>query len=126
MGKSDKKNNSQSGSQVVRQFFRMPIGNCCNISLQIDDHPYEIVNIGNSGIAFYTGEEGEKFTDSKIVHPVKLKLHDDSILLQGQIIHISPDGHQEICGMKFIGMGNDNQEILENYLHGTLASLFYK
>ncbi|MBC8317829.1 MAG: PilZ domain-containing protein [Desulfobulbaceae bacterium] len=126
MGKSGKKNTTQSDTQVVRQFFRMPINNCSNISFQIDNNPFEIVNIGNSGIAFYTGESSTKLEAGKGLHPVELRLHDTSISLQGQIMHISANGDQEICGMKFIDMENDRQEILEKYLNDTLASVFNK
>lgn len=126
MKKSKKKRTSQSDTNIVRQFFRMPINNCSNISFSIENHPHEIVNIGNRGIAFYVDETTETVKDQSILHPVTLQLGDKSIHLQGQTMHISPSGYQDICGMKFINMEKENREVLEKYLHDTLASVFEK
>ena len=126
MKKLKKKRISPADTNVVRQFFRMPISNCSNISLHIDDQFHEIVNIGNRGIAFYADETTETFKDRSILHPVTLQLEDKSIHLQGQTMHISPSGFQEICGMQFVNMEKESQEILEKYIHDTLASVFEK
>jgi hypothetical protein len=124
MKKSKKKSGTQSETEVVRQYFRMPISKCSNISLRISDQAHEIVNIGNRGIAFYADETTETVKDQSILHPVTLQLRDKSIHLQGQTMHISPSGYQDICGMKFIDMEKKSQKILEKYLHDTLASVF--
>jgi len=124
MKKSKKKSETQTETDVVRQFFRMPISKCSNISLQISDQPHEIVNIGNKGIAFYADDTTEAVKDQSALHPVTLQLKDKSIHLQGQTMHISPSGAQDICGMKFINMEKKSQDILEKYLHDTLASVF--
>lgn len=126
MKKKPKKRTSQSVTNVVRQFFRMPISNCSNISFCIDSQPHEIVNIGNRGIAFYAEETAKTVKDQSILHPVTLQLRDKTLHLQGQTMHISPSGYQDICGMKFINMEKGDREILEKYLHDTLASVFDK
>lgn len=126
MKKSKKKSGTQSETDVVRQFFRMPISKCSNISLRISDQPHEIVNIGNRGIAFYADDTTETVKDQSTLHPVTLQLEDKLINMQGQTMHISPSGHQDICGMKFVNMEEKSQEILEKYLHDTLTSVFEK
>ena len=126
MKKSKKERLSPSETNVIRQFFRMPISNCSNISLRINDQLHEIVNIGNRGIAFYAEEATETVKDRSILHSVTLQLEDKSIHLQGQTMHISASGNKDICGMKFVNLEKESQEILEKYIHDTLASVFEK
>ena len=115
-----------SSENVIRQSFRMPINNCSNISLHIENQPYEIVNIGSRGLAFYSDESEETLKDFSSTHQLSLQLKDNTINLQGQTMHVSPSGYKEICGIKFVNMKQEAQEIIEKYLHDTLTSLFEK
>lgn len=114
----------QSNKQVIRQSFRLPVAYCKDVLLKITDQSYEIVNIGSRGIAFYPADKTNKFKVDTSLHPIVLQLQNDTIKVQGQIVHVSTSGSKKICGMKFVDMQKESEESLVAYIHNTTASIF--
>jgi hypothetical protein len=82
------------------------------------------VNIGSRGIAFYPADKTNKFKVDTSLHPIVLQLQNDTIKVQGQIVHVSTSGSKKICGMKFVDMQKESEESLVAYIHNTTASIF--
>ena len=124
MEKIHEDNRPLQETDAIRQFFRLPISNCSNISLHIDNQTLEIVNIGNRGIAFYADDTLDIVRDQSALHSVTLMLEDEVVTLKGQTMHISASGYRDICGMKFVDIEKESQNILDRYIHNTLNSVF--
>jgi len=115
----------QSDKKLIRQSFRLPVKYCKDLSLKINDQSHKIVNIGSKGIAFYLAESTTFKVDPKL-HDIVLQLENHTIHAEGQVVHVSAVGNEEICGMKFVAMDKNQEEILDTYIHNTTSSLFNK
>ena len=100
----------------IRQTFRVPVEDADNVKVIFDDIEFDVVDIAIKGIGIRITKL-DKFSIGEILKPMRLIINDNKILLEGQIVHITPETNDtSICGLKFINMSSENKNMLLVYL----------
>ena len=102
--------------EIKRKHFRVSIAGNDAISIKINNIPYEIMNLNDSGIAIWLSPEdilvavGDEF-------PLQLKIDSLVLALQGKVVHISSSGPKEVfCGIKFMDIDEKSKAKLMEFL----------
>jgi len=110
-------------SKIIRHVFRLPIEEGDNVSLEINDRTYEVINLGTNGIGILLDDE-DSFAAGQPLENVMLHLDTDHLRLKGKVVHVSPREFQLICGIEFVQMTGDEENKMLNFLRGHRESLF--
>jgi len=88
--------------KISRNSFRIPINESDNVTLQINNNPYEIINITSVGISIYL-VYADVFSIGDIIDTIELDIDGDFLTFQGRVRHISPrDSDGYLCGIELI------------------------
>jgi hypothetical protein len=110
-------------SKIIRHVFRLPIEEGDNVSLEINDRTYEVINLGTNGIGILLDDE-DSFAAGQPLENVMLHLDTEHLRLKGKVVHVSPREFQLICGIEFVQMTGDEENKMLNFLRGHRESLF--
>lgn len=110
-------------SKIIRHVFRLPIEEGDNVSLEINDRTYEVINLGTNGIGILLDDE-DSFAVGQPLENVMLHLDTEHLRLKGKVVHVSPREFQLICGIEFVQMTGDEENKMLNFLRGHRESLF--
>lgn len=110
-------------SKIIRHVFRLPIEEGDNVSLEINDRTYEVINLGTNGIGILLDDE-DSFAAGQPLENVMLHLDTEHLRLKGKVVHVSPREFQLICGIEFVQMTGDEENKMLKFLRGHRESLF--
>jgi len=110
-------------SKIIRHVFRLPIEEGDNVSLEINDRTYEVINLGTNGIGILLDDE-DSFAAGQPIENVVLHLDTEHLQLKGRVVHVSPREFQLICGIEFVRMTGDEENKMLNFLRRHRESLF--
>jgi c-di-GMP-binding flagellar brake protein YcgR len=110
--------------EVIRQYFRINVKDTDSITIKVDGHKYDVVDVGDSGIGIRLSPEDIFLA---VEDELGIELNIDGIVhnLQGKVVHISPNGPEEfLCGIEFIKIDKKSQEQLMDYLRNSRTEIF--
>ncbi len=114
---------SEEVLEISRESFRTPIGESDDITLKINDQPFEIVNITAVGIGIHL-KGLEAFSVGQIIDTIELHLEGMPLTFQGKVRHISPmDPDGFLCGIELIELLEDNACRLRQFIRKKLDHL---
>ena len=106
--------------KISRNSFRIPINESDNVTLQINNHPYEIINITSVGIGIYLVYENV-FSIGDSIDKIELFIEGELLTFQGRVRHISPkDSNGYLCGIELIKPIRNSKRILLDYIQKKL------
>ena len=110
--------------EIMRKYFRISVKENDAISININNVPYDVIDVGDRGIGIRLNPE-DIFVAVEDELPVELKIDDTVHNLQGKVVHISPSGPEEyLCGIEFINIDKNTQEKLMAYLQSYREKIF--
>jgi hypothetical protein len=108
--------------KIFRKSFRIPINESDNVTLQINSHPYEIINITSVGISIYL-EYANVFFIGDIIDNIELYIEGEFLTFQGRVRHISPkDSDGYLCGIELIETVTNSKRIFLDYIQKKLKN----
>ena len=106
--------------KISRNSFRIPINESDNVTLQINNHPYEIINITSVGISIYL-VYADVFFIGDVIDKIELYIEGERLTFQGRVRHISPkDSDGYLCGIELIEPITNSKRILLDYIQKKL------
>ena len=106
-------------NEVSRRAFRVPVSDSDGLKVGVDGIQYDVVNLGDRGIAFRLvgGESG--FAVDDILPSIELRFSNQVLNLRGKVIHISSGRNGGlICGLHFVDMNEETAHgVLRIYKH---------
>jgi len=106
--------------KISRNSFRIPINELDNVTLQINNHPYEIINITSVGISIYL-VNADVFFIGDVIEKIELYIEEERLTFQGKVRHISPKGSDGyLCGIELIETITNSRRILLDYIQKKL------
>jgi len=106
--------------KISRNSFRIPINELDNVTLQINNHPYEIINITSVGISIYL-VNADVFFIGDVIEKIELYIEGERLVFQGRVRHISPKGSDGyLCGIELIETITNSRRILLDYIQKKL------
>ena len=110
--------------EAMRKNFRINVTGNGDISVKINDAKYDIINVGNNGIGIKFGPEDILVT-VKDELSVELKIMGARHNLQGKVVHISPEGPEDLlCGIEFINLDQKVKEKLIEFMQACREKMF--
>jgi len=114
---------SEEVLEISRESFRTPIGESDDITLKINDQPFEIVNITAVGIGIHL-KGLDAFPVGQMIDTIELHLEGMPLTFQGKVRHISPmDPDGFLCGIELIEPLEDNACRLRQFIRKKLDHL---
>jgi Tfp pilus assembly protein PilZ len=111
---------SEDIQKISRNSFRIPINELDNVTLQINNHPYEIINITSVGISIYL-VNADVFFIGDVIEKIELYIEGERLTFQGRVRHISPKGSDGyLCGIELIETITNSRRILLDYIQKKL------
>ena len=108
--------------EISRNSFRIPINESDNVTLQINNHPYEIINITSVGISIYL-VYADVFSIGDIIDKIELYIEGELLTFQGRVRHISPkDSDGYLYGIELIEPIKNSKRILLDYIQKKLKN----
>ena len=108
--------------KISRNSFRIPINESDNVTLQINNHPYEIINITSVGISIYL-VYADVFSIGDIIDKIELYIEGELLTFQGRVRHISPkDSDGYLYGIELIEPIKNSKRILLDYIQKKLKN----
>ena len=108
--------------KISRNSFRIPINESDNVTLQINNHPYEIINITSVGISIYL-VYADVFSIGDIIDKIELYIEGELLTFQGRVRHISPkDSDGYLYGIELIEPKKNSKRILLGYIQKKLKN----
>ena len=123
MKATEKKQSKKTENKIIRHVFRMPVVEEDNVSLDIDDSTFEVINICANGVGILIDRE-VSLTAGQQLDSISLQLDTVHLSLQGKVIHVSPCEFQLICGIEFLQISEENQKEIFNFLKKNREHLF--
>jgi len=110
--------------EIKRKKFRINVQGNDSFSSKINNVPYELINIDNTGIGIKLTSEDIFFTvDDEL--PIELKAEDQVYALQGKIVHINPSGPENfICGIQFVNIDEATKSKWMSFLQAYSEKMF--
>ena len=114
---------SDEGLEISRKSFRTPIGESNDITLQINDQSFEIVNVTPEGIGIHI-KGANVFSIGQILDTISLGIESTRLTFQGKVRHITPmEPSGFICGIELIEPLQDNVRRLRQFIRKKLNDL---
>jgi hypothetical protein len=110
--------------EIIRKYFRINVKGNDAFSIKVNNVPYELLEIGDTGIGIKLTSEDIFFTvEDKL--PIELKAEDQVYNFQGKVIHISPSGPEDfLCGIEFMNVDKDTQTKWMNFVQSSREKIF--
>lgn len=109
---------------VLRKYFRFNVEGNSDFSVKINEVPYQLVGLANSGIGITLTSEDILLSVGDEL-PIELKAKDQVYTLQGKIVHISPKSPENyLCGLQFVNVDQDIQTKWEEFLQSYREKMF--
>ena len=106
--------------KISRNSFRIPINEIDNVTLQINNHPYEIINVTSVGISIYL-VNADVFFIGDVIEKIELYIEGERLTFQGRVRHISPKGSDGyLCGIELIETITNSRRIFLDYIQKKL------
>jgi Tfp pilus assembly protein PilZ len=114
---------SEEVLEISRKSFRTPIGESDDITLQINNQSFEIINITPDGVGIYL-QDTDVFSIGQIIDTITLHLEGTLLTFQGKVAHISPmDPDGFLYGIELIELLENNKRRLRQYIQKALDNL---
>lgn len=108
--------------KISRNSFRIPVNELDNVTLRINNHPFEIINITPAGISIYLAYP-DVFSVGDIIDNIELYIEGELLTFQGRVRHISPkDSDGYLCGIELIEPIKSSKRILLDYIQKKLKN----
>jgi hypothetical protein len=108
---------------IIREGFRAPVGAEDKVSLMIGEKSYPVFNLSVSGVGILF-KELHDFKNHSIIKGMILKINGDAFKIDGQVMHVSQDEAQYLCGIHIITMDDSCRKELFTFLQKCRNSLF--
>jgi len=110
--------------EAMRKSFRINVKGNNDISVTINNVKYVIFDVCDNGIGIILNTE-DIFIAVDDELPVELKINETTISLIGKVVHISPEGPEELlCGIDFISIEAESKEKLIEYIQTCREKIF--
>ncbi len=110
--------------EIMRKYFRISVTGNDDVSIKINNVPYEVIDVGDSGIGIRLSPE-DIFISVEDELPIELKIEGMVHDLQGKVVHISPSGPEEfLCGIEFTNFDKKTKAKLLEYLQSWRVKIF--
>ena len=110
--------------EIKRNYFRISVIGKESFSLKINNVPYELIDIGDSGIGVKLTSEDIFFAVEDEL-PIELKVENQVHNFQGKVVHINPEGHEDfLCGIQFINVDENTKTKWMNFLQSYREKIF--
>ena len=114
---------SEEVLEISRKSFRTPIDEPDDITLQINDQSFKIVNITPVGIGIHL-KGSDTFSAGQMIDTITLHLEGTLLTFQGKVNHISPmDPDGFLYGIELIEPLENNKRRLRQYIQRKLDNL---
>lgn len=110
--------------EIIRDSFRMPVGESDDIAVVIDGQSFDVINISNTGIGIRVEDPGN-FSVSDVLDGSEIHIQGKTINPKLEICHISPQvqgGY--ICGIRFINLKNEGYNLISDFIQRKGKELF--
>ncbi len=118
--------NDSGLKKIVRKFFRLPTGDLDEVTVQINDQQYDVIDILSQGLGIHLTDP-EVFSVGEELHSIELTVQEKTLSLQGRVVHISPyDQGNYRCGIEFINQNKKDENTIGKYIQEYRSKLFSK
>ena len=101
--------------QILRHRFREPVRAEDGVSLAVGDVSYVVFNLSLQGVGIYLTSR-DNWQEQTRLRAMTLSLGGQSFLVEGTVVHLSPDGLQYLCGIALTSVTPPCQEAITSYL----------
>lgn len=116
-------NKTEEELEISRKTFRTSVGELDDIMLQINDQPFQIVNLTHGGIGIHLTHP-DIFSVGQLIDSIELHLEGTPLTFQGEVRHISPmDPEGFLCGVELIEAIEDSTRILRQFIQKKIGKL---
>ena len=110
--------------EITRKYFRISVMENDAVSININNVPYDVIDVGDRGIGIRFGPE-DILVSVEDELPIELKIEDRVYNFQGKVVHISPSGPEEfLCGIEFTNIDKKTKLNLMEYLQSCRGKIF--
>ena len=110
--------------EIKRKQFRINVQGNDSFSFKINNVPYELIDIGDTGIGIKLTPEDIFFAVNDEL-PIELKAEDQVYTFQGKVEHIDPSGPENfICGIQFINTDENTKSKWAGFVQAYRKKLF--
>lgn len=108
---------------IIREGFRAPVGAKDKVCLMVGEKSYHVFNLSVGGVGVFF-KELHDFKNNSIIKGMILKINGNEFEIDGQVMHVSQDEAQYLCGINIITMGEACRKELFMYLQKCRNALF--
>lgn len=101
--------------QILRHRFREPVLAEDGVTLTVGGTPYGVFNLSQQGVGIYLTCRNS-WQEQTGLQAMSLSLGGQSFLVDGTVVHLSPEGSQYLCGIALTSMPPPCQEAISHYL----------
>ena len=110
--------------EAMRKNFRINVKGNSDITVKINDAKYEVFDVVDNGIGIIFSPEDILIAVADEL-PIELTIEETTHNLQGMVVHISPEGPEELlCGIEFINLDEKAKENLMEYIQTCRDKIF--
>lgn len=121
MKATPKKENNEK--KMSRHVFRIPLTEDNIVSVSIEGKKFQLINIVEKGIGVLVDTEAT-FRIGQALKAIDLNLNEQTLFLQGKVMHLSPRDFQFICGIKFTRLTHKDEKKILAFLDRQKHKLF--
>ncbi len=121
------KKKKTSSKKIVRSVYRIPVEDKKEITVKVNNKPYDIVNLSHYGIGIRINKENI-FSVGQKLNSVSITIKGESYKLGGKVSHISPDAQTKkyLCGIELIGFDKKIEKSIIEYIMQCKSNLFFE
>jgi len=110
--------------EIKRKKFRINVKGNDAFSSKINNVPYDLIDISNTGISIKLTPE-DIFFNVEDELPIELKAEGQVYTFQGKVVHINPSGPENfICGIQFINSDETTKSKWESFVQTYREKMF--
>lgn len=110
--------------EAMRKNFRINVKGNSDVTVKINDAKYEVFDVVDNGIGIIFSPEDILIAVGDEL-PIELTIKETTYNLQGVVVHISPEGPEELlCGIDFINIDKNSKEKLMQYIQTCKERIF--
>ncbi len=110
--------------EIKRNYFRINIKENDDVSVKINNVPFEVMGLNDGGIGIRLSSEDILVSVGDEL-PLEFKIKNLVQTLLGKVVHISPFGPEEfLCGIEFLNMDNETKVKLMEFLESRRENIF--
>jgi len=109
---------------IKRKFFRIGVAGNDDVSVKINNVPYEVMALNDGGIGILLKPE-DLLVGIGDELPLELRIEDEIANLRGKVVHISPTISEDFhCGIEFINVDAKTKAKVMAFLESCREKIF--